>query len=78
MTTTADGATGRDLTSIGVPRFVRDELAELAKANGRAIWEEIATLLEARRVRNALRRDAEVIKSLSPEQLAAHTSPSAG
>ena len=61
---------GRDLTTIGVPRNVRDELADLAKQNGRAIWEEIVALMESRRV-----RDAEVLRSLTPEQIAAHRPP---
>ena len=68
---------GRDLTTIGVPRGVRDELAELAKQNGRAIWEEIVALMEGRRVRAALHRDAEVLRSLAPEQIAIHRPPAA-
>jgi len=71
--TIGESPKGGDLTDVGVLRGVQDELAEMTKQNGRAIWEGTLALMECqRRVRATLRRDAEVLRSLPPECIAAH------
>jgi len=76
--TIGESPKGGDLTDVGVLRGVQDELAEMTKQNGRAIWEGTLALMECQcRVRATFRRDAEVLRSLPPECIAAHRPPAA-